>query len=66
MAATLLQNRNLYSKKGQTLKTEQLYYKIQQAFQYEAFITQQGILVLLITLIIYFKRLIMRKLDHKK
>ena len=66
MAASLLQNRNLYSKKGQALKTEQLYYKIQQAFQCEAFITQQGILVLLITLIIYFKRLIMRKLDHKK
>ena len=66
MAANLLQNRNLYSKQGQVLKTEQLYYKIRQAFKYEPFITQKGILVFLITLIIYFKTLIMRKLDYKK
>ena len=64
-AANLLQNGNLYYKNGEVLQTGQLKYKTRQVFQRGVFITQR-ILVFLITLIIYFIKHFMRKLDNKK
>ena len=65
-AANLLQNVNLYYENGEVLQTGQLKYKTRQVFQRGVFITQRGILVFLITLIIYFIKHFMRKLDNKK